>query len=485
MPNKEALRQEAKELETAVKDRLALFEKGEIEAGEFKQYMETADKRNEEIGTAIKTYDAAKAFRSSTDSGSQAAEQQQQELQTPDHLKKIRDTFAEMKSHAAGRQRGSFSMEFGMKSFLDDANLKTQGITGLSGANASGTSTPSALSGYFLGGTAGPAIAPEFIPGIIELQFYPNVIAQLFPEMPVSSPVVTYVREASWTNSAAAVNEGATKPTSTSSFTRYTEQIGKIANLSRVTDELIQDAAYVWALIQRRLVQGVQRKEEVELLAGSGYPGCNGLLNRSTGFTQFAAQTAVTSLVIPASGTAGLGAGTDTVASVTPGRAITGTGTTGTAPTGPQIAVGILQMLTDIRIKQLFEPDAVVLNPMDWVTVRLSTDANGQYMGGSFFGQTYGYPNLPNGNNTGAVENFTLWGKKTVTTPAWPAGYVLAGDFADAGAVLRHGGLRVDIANQNGTDFEQNLWTARAEERVGLLIERPELFELAVLKNAP
>lgn len=481
MPNKESLRQEAKELEAAVKAKSAAFDNGDITVAEFSQYMENAEKRNEEISTAIKSYDRAKAFRSAADSG---AEQPQGDPAAPpvgQHVKQINDTFAQLKAHAANRQRGSFSLEFGYKSFLDDAGLKTQGVTGLSGEAASGTTSPSALSGYFLGGTAGPAIAPEFIPGIVELRFYPNVIAQLFPEMPVSSPVVTYVREASWTNNAAAVNEGATKPTSTHSFNRYTEQVGKIANLARVTDELIQDAPYVWALIQRRLAQGVQRREEVELLAGSGYPGANGLLNRSTGFTQSAAQTAVTNLVVPAANTAGAGVGSDTVASVTPGRAITGD--SGVAPTGPQIAVGILEMLTDIRVKQLFEPDAVVMNPMDWVTVRLSTDNNGQFMGGSFFGRDYGYPNNAAGNGTGAVEQFTLWGKKTATTPAWPAGYVLVGDFADAGAVIRNGGLRVDIANQNGTDFEQNLWTARAEERVGLLIERPELFELAVLKN--
>jgi len=45
--------------------------------------------------------------------------------------------------------------------------------------------------------------------------------------------------------------------------------------------------------------------------------------------------------------------------------------------------------------------------------------------------------------------------------------------------------LQVNVANTNGYDFEQNLWTARAEERVGLLVERPELFELIVLQNKP
>jgi HK97 family phage major capsid protein len=215
-------------------------------------------------------------------------------------------------------------------------------------------------------------------------------------------------------------------------------------------------------------------------MAGSGMPGVNGLLNRSAGFTAPQTVTAITNLVFPTGGTPGIGASTDTVASVTPGRAVVGTGT-GVAPTGVQIAEGILQALTDIRVKTFFEPDAVVMNPLDFLTVRLSKDLNNQYFGGSFFGADYGYnQNQPTPQ---AVNQFGLWGKKVVTTPAIPVGLILVGDFAGWNKVLRRGGLRVDITNVNGTDFEQNLWTCRAETRVGLMVERPELFELIQLQN--
>jgi hypothetical protein len=40
------------------------------------------------------------------------------------------------------------------------------------------------------------------------------------------------------------------------------------------------------------------------------------------------------------------------------------------------------------------------------------------------------------------------------------------------------------MTNTNGTDFEQNLWTARAEERIGLMVERPEVFELVKLTGS-
>ena len=481
MPSMDSLRHESEELRREVSTKLKAFEADEITADELETVTKSAHERSEKIEVAIKNLRAAQGLAGAADprpNGEPGAQE------APEYLKRYREGFERAKAAAKGQQQEHVSFEFGWKSHEDDIRMKTQGVTGLSGEAASGTSTPAALANgaYFLTGTAGPFVTPEFIPQIVDLRFYENVIASLIPSYATDSPVVSWVRESAWTNNAAATAEGATKPTSTHSFTRYTTQVGKIANLERVTDELIQDASLVWSLIQQRCVQGVQRKEEIELLAGSGYPGVNGLLNQSSGFTAPQTVTAITNLVFPASSTPGIGAGTDTVASVTPGRAVVGTGSSGTAPTGVAIANGILDAITDIRVLHFFEPDAVVMNPLDFLTIRKSVDANGQYLGGSFFGRNYGYPQnepTPSANNI-----FELWGKKVVTTPAMPQGLILVGDFAGWNRILRHGGLRVDMTNTNGTDFEQNLWTVRAEERLGLMVERPELFELVQLQNA-
>lgn len=466
MTTREGLRQQANELAAEVSAKSAAFEKGELTAAEFSGYMDNIEAKNADIAAAMKAYDQAARLAGAADLAPAG------EVEPIDNrAKAITEAYNRVKGAASSHTRESVDFEIG---------FKTQGVASLMGEAASGTTAPSALSGYFLGGAAGPVITPEFIPGIVELRFYPNQIAQLFPTMPVTSPVVSYVRETAWSNAAAGVAEGATKPTSTNSVTRYTEQVGKVAALSRITDELIADAPAFWSLVQQRLAQGVIRKEEVELLAGTGMPGVNGLLNRTTGFTKPQTVSAVTNLVIPASATAGVGAGTNTVSSVTPGREVTGTA--GAAPTGVQIAEGILAALTDIRTGTFFEPDAIVLNPSDWNTIRLSKATTGEYLGGSFFGYSSGQ-----GVNEGTSfldPGLTLWGKRVVSTPAIPAGYILVGAFSDGGMVLRREGLRVNVTNTNGTDFEQNLWTARAESRVGLLIERPEVFELIKLTTS-
>jgi HK97 family phage major capsid protein len=485
MPSKGALAQQSEELRREVSEKTKAFESGDINAAEFSSFMDKAEKQNEDIEIGMRTYAKALGFHGTAgpeESGEPPA------TEIPSHLKQYRDGFSRLKAAATpeSRRPDAVSFEFGYKSFEENMRMKTQGITGLSGVDASGTSTPAALANgtYFLTGTAGPFVAPEFIPQIVDLRFYENVIAQLIPTYACDSPVVTYVRESSWTNNAAATAEGATKPTSTHGFQRYTVQVGKIANLERVTDELIQDAGLVWSLIQQRLVMGVQRKEEIELVAGSGYPGVGGLLSFAGSFQAPQTVTAITNLSFPTAGTPGIGAAPDTVASVTPGRVIYGGAgvTSGTVPpTGLQIAEGILDALTDIRVKTFFEPDAVLMNPLDYLTVRLSKDLNNQYYGGSMFGRDYGWQQAE--GTPQAVNTFGLWGKKVVSTPAMPQGLILVGDFAGWNRVLRRGGLRVDMTNTNGTDFEQNLWTARAEERIGLMVERPELFELVQLQN--
>lgn len=461
MSTREGLRQQANELAAEVKAKSALFEKGDITAAEFSQYMDNIEAKNAELETAMKAYDQASRLAGAADLAPVV-----QDVEPSSETKSLTEAMARIKAAASGHFRDSVDFEIG---------LKTQGVTGLMGDAASGTSAPGALSGYFLGGAAGPVVQPEFVPGIAQLRFVPPVIASLFPSLPVGSPVVTYVRETAWNNAAAGVAEGATKPTGGNTVTRYTEQVGKVAALARVTDELISDAPAFWSMVQQRLAYGVTKQEDVQVLAGTGMPGVNGLLNRTTGFTKPESHSADSDVVIPAAGTPGLGTATSTVGSVTPGRVVTGT-------TGAEIAEGILAAITDIRVNTFFEPDAILINPSDFNTIRLATDLQGQYLGGSFFGYSYG----------GRVDEptsyldpgITLWGKRVVSTPHIPTGYVVVGDFAEGGMVLRREGLRVNVTNTNGTDFEQNLWTARAESRIGLMIERPELFELVKLTAA-
>jgi HK97 family phage major capsid protein len=497
------LKQKAVELQREVSEKLNSVDSGKITVAEFTKYMENAGVQDKEISDGIKAYTNARSIAdgssSGDDTGGKPPEQRESLVakRARENAIKFKQLHAMAKANVqhisaggSGQNQGSFSFDIDLKSpdeplrygISNVEGMKAQGVAGLQGVQASGTAVPptGVVTGYFPTGPAGPVIEPEFEPGIAELRFYPNVIESLFPSVPVGGGIVSYVKQTGMTNNAAATAEGATKPTSSVAVARFQDWIGKITNLERVTDETIEDAPQFWALVQQDGVLGVSRKFEIELLAGVGLPGINGLLNRSvvagglnypSGFLTPTVVTPVTNVVI--GGAVGSGAQSSTVASLTPGRKYT-------LPTdytkGTAAAEALLQAVTDIRVTYFFEPDAMVLNPTDWQTIRLAKDANGQYLGGSFFGTNYGNP--ANSGGLGILSDLLLWGKRVVTTPVEPVGLPLVGDFRDGGKILRRGGMRVDVTNTNGFDFEQNLWTMRAEIRAGLQVKRPELFEI-------
>lgn len=473
--NADAMRKRIKEIEAEVIQKTDDVEAEKITKADYREFVDkVVIGEGEELKKDLKAFQDARGFAGtevSTPPQNMPAPQEKRMVQA----KAIADEYARFKGLSAAKRFGEVGFDLG---------LKTQGEANLMGENAYGTTAGVAMAPgeYFLPGTAGPAVMPDFIPGILELRWYDNVIASLFNVYPSDGPVVTYVRETNWNNNAAATGEGQTFPTSTNQVARYTAQIGKVANLARVTDEMIQDAPLFWSLVQKRTAQGVSRAEEVQLLGGSGYGGVEGLLGLTTSFTLPQTVSAVTNLVVPASGTPGEGATSATVSSVTPGRLISLNGGGSAAPTGKDIAVGILAMLTDIRVTHFFEPTAVVMNPYDWFTVRTWTDNNGQFMAGGPFFTDYGQPQNNVRPDVQAVDTVgQIWGKRVATTPAIPQGYILVGDFLNGGFVIRKGGLRLETVQTNGYDFEQGLWTMRAYTRIGLAVERPELFELAQL----
>lgn len=502
--NRDDLRREAAQLKAEVRAKTAMREAGEITNAEYASFIDKAYKRNESIQSTMQNMSKALAIANPADDTNSPAVQSSRDPDAinPMTAKSFMERYERLRRAAKNKDPNqSFSFDIAVKTpgFRDSqlvmkttptnpygGSAGTQGVTGLQGEGASGTTAYTGLPGagtqaspasdYFLAGPGGPDITPQWVPGILELRWYENVIATLMPTFPTDSPVVSYVRETAWNNQSAATPEGGQFPTSTNTIQRYSEEVGKVTNISRVTDEEIQDSQYFWALVQKRTTMGVSREEEVQLLAGSGYPGVNGLLNRTGEFTQAQTVPALSDLQIPNQANPGVGALSAVVTSVTPGRLVSGAGDT--YPDGYQIVEALLAAMTDIRINHFFEPTAIVLNPLDWFIIRTMKDNLGQYMAGSMFGWQYGNAAQIDPAIQATDVGLSLWGKRVVSTPACPQGLCLVGDFTDATAVLRRGGMRVEIVNTNGFDFEQGMWTMRAYTRVGLAVYRPELFEL-------
>jgi HK97 family phage major capsid protein len=284
-------------------------------------------------------------------------------------------------------------------------------------------------------GLAGQLVAPQFLPGIVPLKFQPLTIADLLAQGTTSSSSVSYVIEAAFQDLTGAVLEKGAIPQLDLTLTRRQDNVGKIANIAKPTVEMFRDAEQFQAYLQNRMIFGLQRKEEDALLNGSGTaPNVQGILNR-TGLA-----TAVTTV-------AGL--------------------------TAVKIMEGIFNQITALRSVSFVEPDAIVINPTDWQTVRLGKDLQGQYYAGGPFTGAYG--------NAGPSNVANLWGVKTVITTAVAQGTVLVGGFQECGQIFRRQGITLDMTNSNNNDFETDLITLKAEERLALAVYRPAGFGKVLL----
>lgn len=360
--------------------------------------------------------------------------------------------------------------EIGTKDASEANNLVGEGLYGTTGPTAAGQAP-------FLPGAVGPGVMPDWLPGIVNLRYFPLRFSELISSFATDSPNLSYLVEATSNRQSTQTAEGAVYPFSSGTFSRVYEQIGKVSNAMVITDETIEDAPLLRNFLQNTLLDGVVRQEDTQLLAGGGYPGVNGLLNRTTGFTKAATYTAETNVVIPASTTPGLGGQPITVASLTHGLEIAGTGTTGTAPTAGQIAEGVFDTYVNIEYQTQFSPTATVMNPLDWATVRKGKDLDGQYYGGSWFFGDYGQS-----SNAGQM----LWGKPVVTTAAIPKGYILTGYFGpECIRAARRRGIVFQQTNSNEDHFIHGKVTMRADSRLGLVVFRPSVFTLIKLVPAP
>jgi HK97 family phage major capsid protein len=335
---------------------------------------------------------------------------------------------AEVKDAPKGENR-SFA-----KQVLDSAAYKSM-LSGAHGATVEVKAAATIDEGIipaFSGGSglAGQLVAPQLLPGIVPLKFQRLTIADLLAQGTTSSTSISYVIEAAFQDLTGTVLEKGSIPQLDLTLARRQDNVGKIANIAKPTVEMFQDAEQFQAYLENRMVFGLQRKEEDQLLNGTGTaPQITGIFQRS-----------------------GLAPAVVTAAGLTAVKAME----------------GIFNQMTALRATSFVEPDAIVIHPTDWQTIRLGKDSQGQYYAGGPFTGAYG-----NGGYTNVAD---IWGVKAVITTAVPQGTVLVGGFQECGQVFRRSGITLDMTNSNNNDFETDLITLKAEERLALAVYRPAGF---------
>ena len=256
---------------------------------------------------------------------------------------------------------------------------------------------------------------PDQRPGIIPGNFEPVTIRQVIPSIPVTSNMVNSLRELSWTNDASEVAQATAKPESDITFEQYNVPITTVAHFIKVSNQLLADAPAVASYIDTRLRDGLAQRVDRQLLLGDGTaPNLSGLTDAGN-FTAFT----------PA-------AGANLVESINKAKyALWATGNA---------------------------PDTAIVNPADWSVMELAREASGA---GTYL---YGAP--------GTFAGTSPFGVQIVMSNHMPAGEFLIGNLRSSTVIYARQGAVVEMGYVNA-DFTLNLVTIRAEERLGLGVDRP------------
>ena len=306
---------------------------------------------------------------------------------------------------------------------IDSEAYKAGNLTGSSRASikvsADRAAITTANTTVGAGRSPGTSLVPGArVPGIFGLPERQMTIRDLILPGQTSSNNVEYVKETGYTNNAAPVAETTAKPYSDITFDMASAPVRTVAHLFKASRQILDDAPALRSYIDGRARYGLRFVEENQLLNGSG-TGQNiaGLVPQATAFAPAFTPEAVTGI--------------------------------------DRLRLAILQV-----VLAEYPATAFVLNPIDWAKIELTKDAGENYIIGN-----------PQGSLTP-----TLWNLPVVSTQAMAAGQFLTGAFSYAAQIFDRMDIEVLLSSENVDDFEKNMFTIRAEERLALAVYRPEAF---------
>lgn len=274
--------------------------------------------------------------------------------------------------------------------------------------------------------TVSNAVANTFSerrPGIVEGAFRVFTLEDLLTKIPTSANAIDWVRENVFTNAAAETAEGTAKPQSSITFTNGTMAVSTISHFVKITRQMAMDNAALAAYINRRMIYGVNLRVEGQLFAGNGV-GTNlsglGLAGNFTPHGYTAASLTALDL----------------------------------SPTNRFDLIG--KMIGDCAASD-YPADVVILNTIDWWTLRLTKDSQGRYILG----------------DPGSTVAPVLFGLPVVASNSVPSDMVWVGSLAQAATLHDREAVGIALSDSDGDNFTTGLITIRAERRLALTVEKP------------
>jgi HK97 family phage major capsid protein len=239
------------------------------------------------------------------------------------------------------------------------------------------------------------------------------------------------MRITAFTSNAAVVAAGAAKPVSTATSEFVWAPVVTIAHLIIVPNQLLEDAPAFRTTIETRMINGLIRAEDNQILNGTGLAGqMLGIL-------------------------------------ATPGL------TAAKAATGPAYADAILEQYMAIFTATYIPPTGIVMAPDAFTNVATSkaTTTGAYFLTGAPFDRS--------------PAPLSVWGLPVAISPSMASEEALVGAFMTESILYRKGGIRVAVSESHEDIFAKNCTAIRVEERLALAVYTPAAFGKVTGLGAP
>lgn len=244
------------------------------------------------------------------------------------------------------------------------------------------------------------------------------------------SDLVTWLEETTYTNAAAETAEYSDAAESALAFTERSAEVKEITHFIPVTRRSMADVAFIESWINDRLVDGVRRRLQTQVLSGNG-SGQN--------FTGIYSNSSI--------------------------------GSVDRSSTSLGMADSLHRCITTVRTNSFVEPDFIGIHPEDWESILAVRGDSQTVSGGSavagFGSYVYGDP--------ATAGPRTLWGVPVIVHAAFTSGTPLVGRGADAAVYVREG-LSVAASDSHSDYFIKRQVALLASMRAAFAVLQPKSF---------
>ena len=259
-----------------------------------------------------------------------------------------------------------------------------------------------------------------YLPGTGKAPLRKYTVAGLFSRQPVNKEFIKYMEQASVTRDGKVVIACAASTHNTKlTWDLKSEQIAKVRDFTNICTDMMDDYSFVEGEIKELVTQGVDGKEDSEILNGSG---------------------AVNSI--------------DSIASEFDAANVLAVYTGAfQSPTIAELTAAMKAQIFTFGAENAWDSNVILMNHNDMVKFMHAKDKNDNYL----------LPNFVMGN--GGILN----GMQIVTSPLVAANTLFVMD-SKQGKIYDRMSTKVDMFFENGTNAEQDLVTVKATKRMQFIV---------------